>query len=149
MARSVDEGPAAEDDGRAAIRPPGCIRAVGSVPPRPMQITAETRGPIPARGEATKSDSARHDWTVAEVQALYELPFFELLDKARTVHRSAHGGDAVQLCTLLSVKTGGCPEDCAYCPQSSHYDTEVGAEKMLDVPAVLAAAQRAAAAGST
>ena len=120
-----------------------------------MQIAAETRGTSPAQREATKasgsekSDGARHDWTVAEVQVLYELPFFELLDKARTVHRAVHGGDSVQLCTLLSVKTGGCPEDCAYCPQSSHYETEVGAEKMLDVPAVLAAAQRAAAAGST
>src|SRR3954464_12758284 len=120
-----------------------------------MQITAETRGPVPARsGEHngsgdTAAHAARHDWTVAEVQALYELPFFELIDRARGVHRSVHGGDSVQLCTLLSVKTGGCPEDCAYCPQSSHYETEVGAEKMLDVPAVLDAAKRAREAGST
>ncbi|MEO5728009.1 MAG: biotin synthase BioB, partial [Byssovorax sp.] len=99
--------------------------------------------------DAAESDGARHDWTVAEVQALYELPFFELLDRARAVHRTVHGGDAVQLCTLLSVKTGGCPEDCAYCPQSSHYETEVGPEKMLDVPAVLDAAKRAREAGST
>ena len=117
-----------------------------------MQMMAETRGPAPARSEvkdAIEVDGARHDWTVAEVQALYELPFFELLDRARAAHRAVHGGDAVQLCTLLSVKTGGCPEDCAYCPQSSHYETEVGPEKMLDVPAVLDAAKRAREAGST
>jgi biotin synthase len=95
------------------------------------------------------SVTPRHDWTQGEVVALYDLPFFELIDRARDVHRAVHGGDAVQLCTLLSVKTGGCPEDCAYCPQSSHYDTEVGPEKMLDVPAVLAAAESAREHGST
>ena len=93
--------------------------------------------------------AARHDWTVEEVMALHDLPLFDLLDRARAVHRAAHGGGEVQLCTLLSVKTGGCPEDCAYCPQSSHYETEVGPEKMLDVGAVLDAAARARAAGST
>jgi biotin synthase len=91
----------------------------------------------------------RHDWVLDEIVALYNLPLFELVDRARAVHRGIHGGDAVQLCTLLSVKTGGCPEDCAYCPQSSHYETEVGAEKMLDVPAVLGAAARAREHGST
>jgi biotin synthase len=93
----------------------------------------------------------RHDWTVAEIAALHELPFFELVDRARAVHVAAHGGGAgsVQLCTLLSVKTGGCPEDCAYCPQSSHYETDVGPEKMLDTEAVLAAAQRARDVGAT
>src|SRR5277367_1410870 len=105
----------------------------------------------PATSPAMRS--VRHDWTVAEVVALHDLPLFELLDRARAVHLAAHGtghgGGEVQLCTLLSVKTGGCPEDCAYCPQSSHYETEVGAEKMLDVPAVLDAAGRARAAGST
>jgi biotin synthase len=93
--------------------------------------------------------SPRHDWTVAEVRAIHDLPLFELIDRARAVHKAIHGGDAVQLCTLLSVKTGGCPEDCAYCPQSSHYETAVGPEKMLDVPAVLDAARRAREAGST
>ncbi len=93
--------------------------------------------------------AARHDWTVEEVMAVHDLPLFELLDRARAVHVAAHGGSEVELCTLLSVKTGGCPEDCAYCPQSSHYETEVGPEKMLDVGAVLDAAGRARAAGST
>ena len=84
-----------------------------------------------------------------EVRALYDLPLLALIDRARAVHRAHHVDDEVQLCTLLSVKTGGCPEDCAYCPQSSHYETEVGPEKMLDVGAVLDAAGRARAAGST
>ncbi len=91
----------------------------------------------------------RHDWTVAEVRAIYELPLFELLDRARAVHVRFHPKDEVQLCTLLSVKTGGCPEDCAYCPQSSKYETEVVPEKMLDVQAVLSAATRAKEQGAT
>jgi biotin synthase len=77
------------------------------------------------------------------VRSLYDTPLFELLDRARAVQREHHPGHEVQLCTLLSVKTGGCPEDCAYCPQSSHYATDVGPEKMLDVGEVLAAARRA------
>lgn len=101
-----------------------------------------TSGRTPADGEL------RHDWTVAEVVALHQLPFFDLVDRARAVHRQLHA-PAVQLCTLLSVKTGGCPEDCKYCPQSSHHETEVGPEKMLDVDDVLAAARRAKEGGST
>jgi biotin synthase len=88
-------------------------------------------------------------FTRADVRALYDRPLFALVDEARAVHRAHHVDSEVQLCTLLSVKTGGCPEDCAYCPQSSHYETDVGPEKMLDVDDVLAAAQRARAAGST
>jgi biotin synthase len=88
-------------------------------------------------------------FTRDEVRALYDRPLFALVDEARAVHRAHHADSEVQLCTLLSVKTGGCPEDCAYCPQSSHYETDVGPEKMLDVNEVLAAAQRARAAGST
>jgi len=95
------------------------------------------------------SSELRYDWTVEELVALHDLPLFDLIDRARAIHRANHGTETVQLCTLLSVKTGGCPEDCAYCPQSSHYETEVGPEKMLDVENVLAAAQRAKEAGST
>lgn len=91
----------------------------------------------------------RHDWSLAEARAIHDLPLFELLDRARAVHSAHHAASEVQLCTLLSVKTGGCPEDCAYCPQSSHYETEVGAEKMLDVQEVLGAATRAKEAGAT
>jgi biotin synthase len=83
------------------------------------------------------------------VRALYDRPLFALLDEARAVHVANHPEHQVQLCTLLSVKTGGCPEDCAYCPQSSHYETKVGPEKMLDVDDVLASARRAKEHGST
>jgi biotin synthase len=83
------------------------------------------------------------------VRKLYDRPLFALLDEARAVHRAHHPEQEVELCTLLSVKTGGCPEDCKYCTQSSHYETEVGPEKMLDVGEVLAAAKRAREAGST
>jgi biotin synthase len=93
--------------------------------------------------------SPQRPFSREHVRALYDRPLFALLDEAREVHRRHHPDDQVQLCTLLSVKTGGCPEDCAYCPQSSHYSTEVGPEKMLDVDDVLAAARRARESGST
>jgi biotin synthase len=85
----------------------------------------------------------------AAVRALYDAPLFDLVDRAREVHRQYHPDSRVQLCTLLSVKTGGCQEDCKYCSQSSHYETAVGPEKMLDVDEVLAAARRAKEHGST
>jgi biotin synthase len=91
----------------------------------------------------------RHDWTLEQVLAIHDQPLFSLLDEARGIHVAVHGSHEVQLCTLLSVKTGGCPEDCGYCPQSSHYETDVGPEKMLDVDDVLAAAARAKEHGST
>jgi biotin synthase len=91
----------------------------------------------------------RHDWTVAEARALHDLPLFELVDRARAIHCEHHPRSEVQLCTLLSVKTGGCPEDCAYCPQSSHHETPVKGEAMLKVEDVIAAARRAKDAGST
>jgi biotin synthase len=91
----------------------------------------------------------RHDYTLGEVRGLHDLPLFDLVDRARAVHLAHHPSASVQLCTLLSVKTGGCPEDCAYCPQSSHYETPVSGEKMLSVDEVLAAAERARAAGAT
>jgi biotin synthase len=91
----------------------------------------------------------RHDFTLGEVRGLHDLPLFELVDRARAVHLANHPAASVQLCTLLSVKTGGCPEDCAYCPQSSHYETSVSGEKMLSVAEVMTAAERARAAGAT
>jgi biotin synthase len=87
--------------------------------------------------------------SLAEVRAVHDLPLPELLFRAQSVHRLHHATDEVQLCTLLSVKTGGCPEDCAYCPQSAHYETPVSVEKSLDVAEVLDAAQKARAAGAT
>jgi biotin synthase len=91
----------------------------------------------------------RHDFGLAEVRAVHDLPLFELLDRARRVHVRHHPDGEVQLCTLLSVKTGGCPEDCAYCPQSSHHETSVRGEAMLKVEDVVAAARRAKEQGAT
>ncbi len=88
-------------------------------------------------------------WPVADVAALFDLPFTELLFRAQTVHREHFDPTEVELATLLSVKTGGCPEDCGYCPQSVHFDTGLPASKLMDVDAVRQAAQRAKAAGAT
>ncbi len=85
----------------------------------------------------------------SEVRALYDKPLFPLLDQARQIHLANHADNEVQLCTLLSVKTGGCPEDCSYCPQSSKYDTDVNAEKMLSVEYVVSKARQAKELGST
>jgi biotin synthase len=91
----------------------------------------------------------RHDWTTEAVEALYHLPLPELVFRAQSVHRRHHDPAEVQRCTLLSIKTGGCPEDCGYCPQSAHYDTGVERRELLDLEAVSAAAEQARAAGST
>jgi biotin synthase len=91
----------------------------------------------------------RFDWTTPEIERIYTLPLPELIFQAQLAHRKYHRSDEVQGCVLLSVKTGGCPEDCAYCPQSAHYETGVGAEKMLDVPEALSAAAHAKAQGAT
>jgi biotin synthase len=94
-------------------------------------------------------DEIRHDWTTEGVEAIYGLPLTELLYRAQTIHRLYHDPAAVQRCTLLSIKTGGCPEDCAYCPQSAHYDTGVAPGGLLDGSAVLACAREARDKGST
>jgi biotin synthase len=91
----------------------------------------------------------RNDWTREEVRALFALPFPELMFEAARVHRRHFDPAEVQISTLLSVKTGGCPEDCAYCPQSARYDTGVKAEKLMDLDAVLAEARAAKAAGAS
>ena len=93
--------------------------------------------------------SLRHDYTRAEVLVLFALPFNDLLSKAQAVHRAHHDANAVQISTLLSIKTGGCPEDCAYCPQAARYHTGVKAEKLLELDAVLDKARAAKAAGAT
>ena len=94
-------------------------------------------------------DPIRHDWSLEEVQALFALPFMDLILKAQCVHRAYHVPNAVQMSTLLSIKTGACPEDCAYCPQSVRYDTGVVAEGLMPVAAVRECAARAKAAGAT
>ncbi len=90
----------------------------------------------------------RTDWTREEIADLFDLPFMELVFRAAEVHRAHHAAGEVQLCTLLSIKTGGCPEDCGYCSQSAHADSGVQAEKLMDADAVVAAAAEAKAAGS-
>ena len=91
----------------------------------------------------------RHDWTLAEAEALYALPFPELLFRAQQVHRDWHDPTEVQMSTLLSIKTGACPEDCAYCPQSIRFDTGLTNEALLPLETVIERARAARAAGAT
>ncbi len=91
---------------------------------------------------------ARH-WTREEARTLHDLPLTELLFRAQSVHRQHQPPDAIQLCTLLSIKTGACPEDCSYCPQSASYDTGVEAERLMDVEDVLEKARQAKEAGAS
>jgi biotin synthase len=93
--------------------------------------------------------TVRHDWTLDEVRAIFEMPFNELLFQAQTVHRQHFDPNAVQVSTLLSIKTGGCPEDCKYCPQSVHYDTVLEPERLMDIDAVVAAARVAKQSGAS
>ena len=93
--------------------------------------------------------ACRHDWTQDEVLALFALPFNDLIFQAQTVHRAHFDANEVQISTLLSIKTGGCPEDCAYCPQSAHFDTGLGTQKLLSKDVVLAEATKARNAGAT
>jgi len=90
----------------------------------------------------------RHDWRVDEIQSLLQLPFNDLLFRAHSVHRQYFDANAVQVSTLLSIKTGACPEDCKYCPQSARYDTGLEREKLMEVEAVIEKAKAAKAAGS-
>ncbi|KXV67417.1 biotin synthase [Acetobacter malorum] len=102
----------------------------------------------------TRSSSAslpeiRHDWTVPEIQALLDLPFPELLFRAQATHRAHFDPTEMQISTLLSIKTGGCPEDCAYCPQSALHEKSVKAERLMAVDAVLTEARKAKDAGAS
>jgi biotin synthase len=91
----------------------------------------------------------RNDWTIEEIRDIYFSPLLDLIYRAATVHRKYHDPQEVQVCTLLSVKTGGCPEDCAYCPQAARYNTNVNTHKLLDVDTVLERAREAYNNGST
>ncbi|MEW9799210.1 biotin synthase BioB [Alteromonas sp. CYL-A6] len=95
------------------------------------------------------SSPVRHDWTREEVEALFALPFNDLLFKAQTVHREHFNPNEVQVSTLLSIKTGACPEDCKYCPQSARYDTGLEKERLLEIEKVIQRAREAKQAGST
>jgi biotin synthase len=91
----------------------------------------------------------RHDWTRQDIRALFDLPFPELMFQAQSVHRLRFDPSKVQLSTLMSIKTGGCPEDCAYCPQSAHNETGLKASKLVDTQEVMEAARAAREAGAT
>jgi biotin synthase len=104
------------------------------------QQDARTRAPL---------GTVRHDWTVQEIQGLFKLPFPELVFTAQSIHRRTFDASAVQMAQLLSIKTGGCPEDCGYCSQSSHFETGLKASKLMDTEAILAEAHRAKAGGAT
>ena len=102
------------------------------------------------RSEASqRRGSLRRDWSRAEVLALLGAPFNDLIAREQAIHRAHHDANAVQVSTLLSIKTGGCPEDCAYCPQAARYATGVKAEKLMSLDAVLDKARAAKAAGAT
>ena len=114
-----------------------------------MQDTAEQTIRLMPRASAAPCAPSTDRWSVEAIEALFDLPFADLIHRAQTVHREHHDPHEVELATLLSVKTGGCPEDCGYCPQSVHFDTGVQAGKLMAVDAVREAAQRAKAAGAT
>jgi biotin synthase len=95
------------------------------------------------------TDDLRHDWTEEEIEALFALPFNDLLFQAQTIHRQSFDANRIQVSRLLSIKTGKCPEDCKYCPQSAHYDTGVEKEDLLEVATVLEAARAAKESGAS
>ena len=101
--------------------------------------------PSPSLNQA----SVRHDWSIEEVNHLYILPFSDLMFQAQTIHRQNFDPNQVQVSTLLSIKTGACPEDCKYCPQSARYDTGLEKERLMEVEKVIMRAQEAKKAGST
>ncbi len=93
------------------------------------------------------TDTVRHDWTRAEIRALHDLPVLDLVFRAATVHRAHHDGREMQVCKLISIKTGACPEDCSYCAQSSRYETDITPQKLMDKDSVKEVAARAQASG--
>jgi biotin synthase len=104
---------------------------------------------LPDSSHAASDSAARNGWTRADIAALFDLPFADLIHQAQTIHRRHFDPNRIQLSTLLSIKTGGCPEDCGYCAQSAKFETGVKAGKLLPVDAVLEDAARAKAAGAT
>jgi biotin synthase len=99
--------------------------------------------------EASAGAAVRHDWTRAEAATIYRMPLPELVFRALCVHRQRHEPERVQTCQLISIKTGGCPEDCAYCPQSAHYEADVERQGLLDPQHVISVAREAASRGVT
>ena len=108
----------------------------------PTAVTQQVQ-PLRFLKPAKPSENSVGVWSRQSIEALFNLPFSDLMFKAQQVHREHFSPNEVQLSTLLSIKTGGCPEDCGYCPQSVHYNTGVEASKLLDVEEVKAAALEA------
>ncbi len=136
--------PSGEGQGVGSAEEARCLRSA-------FESEQKSLGRADARTHPNPSlerEGLRTDWTRAEIAALFDLPLLDLLYRAQTVHRAHHPANQVQLSTLLSIKTGGCPEDCGYCSQSAHHDTGLGATKLMDTDAVLAAAAEARASGS-
>jgi biotin synthase len=105
---------------------------------------------LPSATQTLAADATvRHDWTLDEIEALFALPFNDLLFRAQQVHRAHFDPNAVQVSTLLSIKTGACPEDCKYCPQSGHYNTGLPKEKLLEIEKVVEQARAALEAGAS
>ncbi|WP_027535081.1 biotin synthase BioB [Bradyrhizobium sp. WSM3983] len=101
------------------------------------------------QADAAPTEAVRHQWTRPEAESIYNLPFSDLVLRAQSTHRSNFDPNTIEFASLLSIKTGGCPEDCGYCSQSARYDTGVGATRLLDQADVIAAAERAKDAGAT
>ena len=114
-----------------------------------MSVIQHVAAPGPASPSAAAPEVPRHDWTRAEVRALLALPFPELMFRAQTIHRARFDPSRVQVATLLSIKTGGCPEDCAYCPQSARHEHTIPASRLMRVGQVIDAASAARDAGAT
>jgi len=119
--------------------------------PYPLEIMKETNKSQQAdiTLSSAYSSATRHDWQVEEVLQFFALPFNDLIFKAAEIHRKFHNQNAVQISTLLSIKTGSCPENCKYCPQSAHYNTGLEKESLMEIPKILEAAKAAKDAGAS
>jgi biotin synthase len=129
-----------------ALSPPA-VTAANSV--NPLFLFMSSIAPAKYEAAATRANGTRTDWAREEVAALFALPFNELLFQAQTTHRRHFDPNEIQISTLLSIKTGGCPEDCSYCPQSVHFDTAIDSEALMPLAAVVEAATNAKANGAT
>lgn len=115
-----------------------------------MTITADANHQTNVANALSQQDTTiRHDWSLDEINALFSMPFNDLMFQAQTIHRQHFDPNQVQVSTLLSIKTGACPEDCKYCPQSARYDTGLEKERLLEIEKVIQRAKEAKAAGST
>ncbi|XP_042483620.1 biotin synthase, mitochondrial-like [Macadamia integrifolia] len=116
---------------------------------RPALLYSSFSSVAAVEAERTIREGPRNNWSREEIKSIYDSPILDLLFNGAQVHRYAHNFREVQQCTLLSIKTGGCSEDCSYCPQSSRYNTGLKAQKLMNKDAVMEAAQKAKEAGST